>query len=372
MCLVDNKKKKPCDVPAAAVDLLDFNTMDYESLVAALTDDAMVEAPPPTSHPSSLAPRATTSDSNNYSTSVPANTQVHYYYSNNASLPQVPSKSCKTPLQQPRSWEPRLLLRQSYKVSTQADAVIGLECSLDFKASIYLVSSQTSVNISIEDLIGLRTAANTIDKYFDGTVQFPPMYFNSVLLETAITETGEHVISLSNFEVRVQQSTFRTAMGGGKQQASDNVCQSPAILLHSTGWSAFKRLFDCIEVYFNILQSECSPSVQYLTTRYCKYFVRHYQTLVQLKFNEQNLASNQSALKLPVDTVRHISTDLPLVLAELNEKRISSSDQESQWFESTPSRQALLPWIDAEVRRFCVPNICDNVLQDLKYCLRKW
>lgn len=403
--IVDSSATSTADVSTTA---FDFNSIDYESLVASLTDNAMTELPP-----DPIPPVAVASNKNNYSTDCKAATQVHYYtyevsphqvipsqlasstsiqpQSGTTTLLQDPSNYYNQPLQtktarQPE-WEPRLLLRQLYKVANQADAVVGIESTSNYNASMYLVNTQSSISFTMEDLLSLQSSrvVNALDKFFNGvTTGFPLLYFETILIEPIPTnnaaEGNTTAVAIYNYVLRPQPARQRS-MYSDCDRASGRALpdvsrQTPALMLHSTGWNAFKRLFDCIESYYHICIAS-SPTIRLLIERYCKYFVKHYKATVMLSSRNIN-SGNPSSLRLPSGAYQHINTDLPLLLRELSERRIPHNHGDSdigisggyhQLNSNTLLQRALMPWMDSEVRRYCAPNICVAVIQELKFDL---
>lgn len=394
-------------------DAFEFNSVDYEALVASLTDEAMLELPPP---PPPLPqqqqqPLAVTSNNNNYLTTSSGDgigsTQVHYYtyapqsaaaapstlyYQQNQPHPPqsaakvisyIPSTTTASAAatstttstsQDQQEWEPRLLLRQLYKVSNQADAVIGLESSRDYRASIYLVNAQSCVNVSIDDLLSVQSSrvVNAVDKFFFNGSIFSTFYFDTILVE--VTAGGGSTISICNYTVKLPQTAAAAAGrggGGAGVRSSPDVCRQTSTPLQLTvkGWNDLKRLFNCIESYYRICLV-CSPTIQSLITRYRNYFVKHYRNAILLTVSPSSSAGNNSLLKIPSGSYQHINVDLPLALRELDERRLPTAEQEGDnEYQQTLASTLLLPWMDAEVRRFCAPNICASVLQEIKYDL---
>lgn len=409
-------------------DAFEFNTVDYEALVATLTDEAMLELPPPP--PPALQPQhqpsqplAVTSNNNNYSTtSGEGSTQVHYYtydvtpqtaaaapstlyyqqqqhqqhqqqhhhhhhpQSATKVISYIPSTTTTTTAttctsQDSQEWEPRLLLRQLYKVSNQADAVVGLESSRDYRASIYLVNAQSCVNVSIDDLLSVQSSRviNAVDKFFFNGSIFATFYFDTILVE--VTASGGSSISICNYTVKLPQTASSRGGGGGGPlpSSSPDVSRqttSPPLQLTVKGWNDFKRLFNCIESYYRICLF-CSPTIQSLITRYRNYFVKHYRNAILLTVSQSSSSgssnsANSSLLKIPSGSYQHINVDLPSALRELDERRLPAATAEEQQQDEQPSLASstlLLPWMDAEVRRFCAPNICSAVLREIKYDL---
>lgn len=338
-------------------DAFEFNSVDYEALVASLTDEAMLELPPPPLP--QQQPLAVTSNNNNYLTTSGGDgigpTQVHYYmyapqsaaapstlYYQQQHPPQpatkvisyIPSTTTTTSAtaatttstsQDNQEWEPRLLLRQLYKVGNQADAVIGLESSRDYRASIYLVNAQSCVNVSIDDLLSVQSSrvVNAVDKFFFNGSIFSTFYFDTILVE--VTADGGSTISICNYTVKLPQ-TAAVRGGGGGVRSSPDVCRqtSPPLQLTVKGWNDLKRLFNCIESYYRVCLV-CSPTIQSLITRYRNYFVKHYRNAIVLTVSPANSAGNNGLLKIPSGSYQHINVDLPLALRELDERRLPAA-----------------------------------------------
>lgn len=244
--------------------------MDIESLLATLSEDtALMNCTSPPPQPAAPPPQQT---------------KVCYY-----SQPEKVKKST----------EPRLLIRQAYKLAAEACAVVGLESVSDYKPSIYIVTDQSSVSLNLSDLVSLRsnTVVATVERYLNETNFFKPLYMNKCIIESSSGGT----ITISNYHVD----------GWWKTKKSENhiVKDTEGITLSIHGWNSLKRYFDCIESYYSIC-TECSATVDYLMDRYAQFFVRHYRYEV---FN-----CNKS---LSAESIQRISCDLPLFLQELNEKR---------------------------------------------------
>lgn len=260
----------------------------------------------------------------------------------------------------------------------------------------------TSITLTIEDLLSIRSASvsGVLDKYFCSsnnnnnnrndestpTSIFTPFYLDTILIEPLVSN-GKLVISMCNYEVRThpKQNVYSNRVGSNKQHDAEIIRRTSAILLYVSGWNSLKRVFDCIESYYNMC-AECSPVVESLIVRYSRLFEKHYRATVLLSTSNSNYIMSTSTspmLKLPLETVRHITSDLPLFLSEINERRLppqssfpynisAAEEQQRQSVEITTLRQALMPWIDSEVRRFCAANICESVLQYLKYNVIVW
>ena len=256
--------------------------------------------------------------------------------------------------------EPKLLLRQMYRLYNHTDVVVGLESSCGYNATIYLVSSQASVNFTIEDLLSVRSISvlGVLDEYFNNSSAqpFQSFYFNTVLIKAGHNKT----VSICNYQVRASPLQRQVL-------DRDVLCQTTSLMLYASGWNALKRSFDCIESYFRICQ-ECSPIVQHLITRYCQYFTKHYKTAVLLSAATNK--NDNGTLKVPLEIERHITKDLPLFLADFDESRLPYS---GGWdFQTSQLQVSLTPWIDSEVRKFCSSTICEAVFQDIKYDIVRW
>lgn len=271
--------------------------------------------------------------------------------------------------------EPRLLLRQAYKIATDASAVVGLESIRDFKPSIYLVNQQAdSVSLTFEDFLSLRCSSvcQAIDRYLSPTdvgynhhnELFTPYYLDTVLVEP-VQNGSDYAIALCNYHMKTGDRYCNRVLPRVYCE-SDIVRQDYVIYLRPAGWTAFKRIFDCVETYFNLCL-ECCPVVQHLINRYSRFLTKHYKTKALLATS--NCLLNTIPPSLEQELIHYVSKDLPLFIEDLNESRLSS-EKIDYFYESSPLRQALTPWIDAEVRRFCVLNIVECVLENLKYVAR--
>lgn len=316
------KRSAPKPTADAATDTTaDLGTdLDMDLILAALTDEA---------RPQYYAPEKPTETRVNYCT-----------YANNVQL-------------KPR--EPRLLLRQAYKIATEAYAVVGLESKGDYDPSIYLVNDISSVRLTFEDLISLSSVSvvSAVEKLFKDSVGFQPFHLDKITVE--VSATGG--LYFYNYDVY-----------NYKQISAESQAPRPpnGLYLQRIGWNAFKRLFECIENYYKLC-AEVSTLVPHLVDRYSKYFTRRYKPKALL------LTSNTSSMypvpALSPDMKQLVTTELPLDLKTLCEYRLPVEPQ-SHWYSSSPLREALTPWVDAEVRRYCVVNIIDSVLESLKHAAR--
>lgn len=403
-----SKKKKKCATGVSTTtvknptpETFEFDTMDYESLVACLTDDAVaVDLAACENAAITAAKTATTTPATDSMgtlhcyTANPSEGLLSYRSTPASSLLPPPPAPLQQQQLQPQyvpepashDWEPRLLLRQSYKVSNQADAVIGLESRHDYRASAYLVTTQACVKLNFEDLLSVQSisVSSVMDNYFnsEGAKGFSPFYFDSIIIEPSSNgpsygKTTVATIDIYNYQLSSTQRTlYQTAMTGMTRQ-------SPSIVLNYNGWTALKRLFHCIESYYRLCV-DCSPVVQSLIERYCDYFGKHYNTVAQ-QARANNVAGNN---RLPLATYHHIKTDLFVLLRELNESRLPAAHWSTEINDDSPAHnthssnatatttrlttafdrvKCLLPWIDSEVKKFCSTNICGQVLQRLKY-----
>lgn len=277
-----------------------------------------------------------------------------------------PHKSAVRSDQQPNSWEPHLLLRQIYKVANQAHAAVGLDSIKDFSPSICLVNNQTSIELTFEDLLSLQssTVHHSINKFYSDETPFNPFYLHTVILEPR----PNGLVSFCNYRLRNKpvNHNLNSVTLSRPSNESDIIRQTPRVVLQNDGWISFKRLFPSLESYFNILL-EINPTVQFLISRYTRYFTKHYKVMALLSSNTTN---DLASMTLDKQLVRHITSDLPRLLSDLNERRLPAESQDF-WYERTALRTSMLPWIDSEVRRFCVANIIEAVLENMKY-LSKW
>ena len=287
-------------------------TMSLEDLIATLNDDNAQPSPPP----------------------LPI---VNYY----TYEPPPPPPPPQVPQTAELNKEPRLLVRQAYKLTFDTSVVIGVECVKDYNPSIYLVNRHLSVVIPIEDLFWLRsiTIITAIDRYFSENLHFEPICNKTVCIEALLNQKT----------VRIVNRTCWTEMSNEPHEG---------LHLNVGGWTALKKHYDCIESYYNVC-SELSLTTHYLTYRYARYLASHYY-----KSEDSSLESDTSPLDPAV--VNFVSADLPNFLRELSVRRLPAEEQ-PQWYQTTPLREALTPWLDSEVRRYCVPNIVEEVLEHLKY-----
>lgn len=372
-----------------STDVFDFNTVDYESLVASLTDNAMDELPTPSLPTVSIIPPlASTSNSNNYTTtSTNGGTQVQYYTCELASnQPTRYTISAAAAAESPESTHPRLLLRQAYKLANEACVVVGLESTEDYATSIYLVvAGHTSVKLTIEDILSLNSAgvSGCVDKYLllenQSTSFLSPIYLDSIVIEQSSDKSN---ICFTNYRIRPKlnhNSCSYTPTQSYYMQSRANVPpqnqiirQTSSVVLSNVGWSYLKRVLDCVQSYYKLCE-ELSPLVDNLVNRYTTFFTRHYRPRATLLFN---------GLKASTGLVRLINSELPSFMqCELNASRLPASNdynncegddwkqwelpRQHQYYESTPLRTAMLPWVDSEVRRYCISNVIENVLKRL-------
>lgn len=236
------------------------------------------------------------------------------------------------------------------------------------------MNNQTSITLTYEDLLSLRSVAvgRAVDKFFHEGMPFSTAYMDTVLVEPC----GNNTIALCNYQMQPKTVINRHSLGRGE---SDILRQTSTVILHPTGWSALKRLFDCMESYYNIC-AECSPIVRSLVARYCQYLSRHYRTRAMLTANTSGNGAgcnNASPISsgvnhLDSDLVRHIHSDLPTHLQELDERRLPSSDSMlDSSLDYNAVRYSMTTWIDSEVRRYCGPNIVDSVIENLIHFVRR-
>lgn len=298
---------------------------DLEQLIASLNDDAVMETPAPV-------------------------TQVNYYtYPENPSQPSQsaavappsappPPPPPPQPHTQQTVQQPRLLIRQAYKLAAEASVVVGLEFDGSYEATINLVNDHGNLTLTFEDLLCLRGGAVTsvVKRCMDGFELFQPLYLDSILLEPLVSGGG---IVLTNYAL--QDDLYSPER------------RSSSLTLHADGWASFEKTFDCVESYYRIC-TECTPVVQSLVTRYTDYLTTHYR---------RRMLMTSPRPYLSPEVIQYVSTDLPLFLRELTETRLPKR-------ESTPAQSVTTPWLDAEVRRFCVTTIVDNVLDSIR-CVKK-
>lgn len=301
-----------------------------------------------------------------------------------SALQQLPHQSQQTSAAARRICiEPRLLLRQAYKIGNEASAVIGLESSRDYKPAVYLVNSQAdSVSLTFEDFLSIRCSSvyQSIEQYFvsnnnnicvgsdriDHNIElFTPFYLDTILVEPVQNGGSEHAIALCNYHMKIGDRYSNRVLPKTFNE-TDIVRQDFVIYLNPAGWLAFKRIFDCIETYYSLC-TECSPVVQHLISRYSRFLTKHYKTKALL--STSNCLLNTIPPSLEQELIYYVSKDLPLFIEDLNVSRVVS-EKADYFYEITALRQAMTPWIDAEVRRFCVANIVESVLENLKYVAR--
>lgn len=318
---------------------------DYEYLLASLTDAC--DVPETQAAVGSIQPK------------------VNYYkYAKDQQPPQQQESSQQQSenISSAVEEKPRLLIRQVYKLVTEACVVVGLEWD-NCQAAIYFTNEASNVRLTFEDLIAIQSVnvSSVVDRYFGNTKNnyFQPFYLNSLVIEVDEDGGDGGSISLCNF----------TAKSCSPIITAENVVkhESRRLTLHQDGWSALKRLFASIETYYSICVG-CTPVAQYLMARYSRYLSRHYRAYALLS------ASSSGAAALSQDLIRYVKSDLPLFMQNLTVKRLPVDIRSDFWFDndasSTP-HSVLMPWIDAEVRRYCVPLITDSVLDNLKY-VGKW
>lgn len=346
-------------------------SLDLEQLLADLSDNAIPEPTVPSSaecvYDTSKAPPNVF-----YYTMDPA-TQ-HY------ARPVPPNPPQPPPTMESPDQEPRLLMRQIYRIANQADAVIGLECTRNRKASIYLVNNNSSVNLTLEDVLSLRgkCASVTIDNYFSSGNEFSPIYLDTVVIESC----GNGNIIVGNYLITQSRDYFTTqkrmylhdeAQSANLPQGVDIFRHSSRVVFNADGWKSLRRMFDAIEHYYGICL-ECSPVIQQLIQRYGRFFSRNYRTKAiintytkqQASAENQNPANSDFPLSVSPDLTRQILADLPYHLSDIHEWRLPLEPHLDNWYERSPLRQSLLPWIDAEVRRFCVSNIAASIVDQLQ------
>jgi len=316
------------NVPTSAAAPATAPPDDIEQLLASLNDEAMLETPAP----------------------VTTSTQVNYYtYPENPPLPSLPqtlppppppppSQLQTSPTASAKVQQPRLLIRQAYKLGTEARVVVGLESEGGYDATIHLVNAQDHITLTFEDLLCLRGSAVTsvVKRCMDGFELFQPLYLDTVLLEPLVSGGG---IVLTNYAL--QDDLYSPER------------RSSSLTLHFDAWASFEKTFDCVESYFRICE-ECSSVVQSLVCRYTDYLTTHYRRRMLITSPRPYLSP---------EVIQYVSMDLPQFLRELNEYRLPKRD-------STPAQTIMSPWLDAEVRRFCVTSIVDNVLDSIR-CVKK-
>lgn len=169
-----------------------------------------------------------------------------------------------------------------------------------------------------------------MDKFsFNGSI-FSTFYFDTILVE--VTAGGGSTISICNYTVKLPQTAAAgRGGGGGGVRSSPDVCRqtSPPLQLTVKGWNDLKRLFNCIESYYRICLV-CSPTIQSLITRYRNYFVKPYRNAILQTGSPANSATNNSLLEIPSGSYQHINVDLPLVLRELDERRLPTAQHEEE------------------------------------------
>jgi len=317
-----NKKRRRATPQKPPVE--DPVALDMESLLATLTDDA---TPLP----------------DYYTYEEPPQTKVNYCTYNVQPRPKIP--------------EPRLLLRQAYKLATEAYAVVGLESKGDFEPSIYLVNDTSNVKITFEDFMSLTgvCVVSSVNRLFDESVPFQPVHLDKITVEVSATR-GLHIY---NYDIR----SYKQFTVSGETEPP----RFPSGLhLQKDGWTALTRMFDCIENYYKLC-AELSMLVPHLIDRYSRYFVRRYKP--QALLLTTNTSSMYPVPSLNPDMKQFVTTELPTNIKALSEYRLPVELQ-THWYQTSPLREALTPWVDAEVRRYCIPNIIDSVLDGLKYAAR--
>lgn len=347
-------KKKKSPLTTAVESILSpshHNTMDLDMLLASLTDNASDTVPYKTMATTSAPPPPPPQPSTVQPSACQANNYYTYKTSSPSSLPAA------------KQWKPRLLIRQAYRLGDGNDIVIGLESTGDYKPSIYLVGETGSALLTIEDLLGLRSLMEnrTICEYLTDKKSV----FESVLLDTiAVSPARNGLLCVYNFHMK-PNNIYNTELIGNEPM---NVCHesSPPLFLHQTHWNALKGILDCVESYYSTC-AECSRTVHYLIHRYTRYFTKHYRARALISKN----TSAAGPTSLNSELTQIITADLPTILQyQLNETRIPMEPSQDGWYNPTPLRTAMIPWIDAEVRRYCASNILDSVLDTLTYVIK--
>lgn len=341
------KKQKPAPVAATHTAVESCGNMDYEALVASLTDDVIMNETAPS-------------------------TQVNYYTTYQP--PQPPAPPPPPPPQEIA--QPRLLLRQTYKLANEAELIVGLESSVGYNASVYLVGRQASVKLSYEDILSLRSATiiGTIDKYLNA-VNNPTLstiHLQSIMLEAAPYNNingggggGGGAIAVLNYQIRPRCYNFYQQSQQQQQQQSsmEIIRQSNGVVFTAVGWTYLKRILECAQFYYKVC-AECTVQVRNLVERYSRFLTIHYTPRAMLS----------SARGKDATLIRYISGDLPTMMqSELNSARLPDLPAAAadygygDYNEISSPVSTLQPWIDSEVRRYCIANVIDKVFENLAY-----
>ena len=217
--------------------------------------------------------------------------------------------------------------------------VIGLESEDGYDATIRLVNEHGHIKLTFEDLLCLRGTAviTVVKKCMDGGGLFQPLYLDSLLLEPL---PGGGGVIFTYYSLPADYSPER---------------RSSSLTLHYDAWASLEKTFDSVESYYRICV-ECTPVVQSLVTRYTDYLVSHYKRRLLVSSPRPYLSS---------EVIQYITADLPQFLRELNEPRLPRRSTATP-----PSQYLIRPWLDSEVRRFCVANIVDCVLGSIRSAKR--
>lgn len=234
--------------------------------------------------------------------------------------------------------QPRLLLRQAYKLASEACMVVGLEAEGEYNATIRLANGKEHLTLTFEDLLCLRgsAVASAVKKYFEDYELFLPLYLDSILVESKPNGGG---VVFTNYSLPANPSA--------QDYTLDR--RSSSLILRYEGWTSLEKSFDCIESYF-LICLHCAPSVKSLVARYINYLTSYYRRRL--------IPTTQ----VNAETIEFVSTELPQFMRELNISRIPPQTP----VDSDAARLFMMPWIDAEVRRYCTNNIVKNVINDLR------
>lgn len=337
--------KRPRTTTPPLISTPDTAIMEVEDLFTSMRDDdVQLEFPTP--------PRPSEQQQQQSS-----DTRVNHYYTEvQQQLPPLPQHSQAVERKNTAAWKPRLLIRQVYKLGTDASVVIGLESVRDYNASICVVNNYCSINIRMNDLISLRSMSiqATVDRYFNEATTFKPIFMKNCV----IVPNVENTIMIYNHSVVSDKSCW------WNKKSVRTSSESGGVPLGVCGWNSLKCHLDSIESYYNICV-ECSDTVQNLLLRYANFLTEHYRSDTFLSGNIVAGPVGKREVTLNQDYVQRITNDMPLFLQELNKERLPP---ERYQLEPLPAlHPTLLTWLDSEIRHYCAPNLVQAVLDNLKF-----